>query len=332
MKVHVHCLKAALAALAVTVLLGPGSAAAATQCSLVNRGWRIVEEEGGRSLELRALVVNRGPSALEYEVRFLLESRGAAERPMSPRKGKPGGVESRWSVVHAVSVRGGRLLGGASSLVKGRIPYELLKPGREYRYRAELLDVSDGAALAAVVITGMQAALGPLAAVAGGAAVASQLFSRGAGAASISGSGTMEGQHEAQRVNGEWVEHGWGTITIAGPQGSLVLDYTYESRGPSAATLRATATGTGTLVRPEEEGAPLPVEINSASAEMTLPGAREQTGEVIRRTGCWATGTFAGTVGERVCQGLLTMTQGEMTLDLSTNTGTHSFAIQFTGS
>jgi hypothetical protein len=110
----------------------------------------------------------------------------------------------------------------------------------------------------------------------------------------------------------------------------MQLDYTYTSRGPSAATLTANATASGRLVPPK--GSPSSVTISSSYAKMTSAGKRKQVGDLVTRTGSTATGTFTGTVGGEPWSGLITMTKGIQTLDLGTNAGTHTFSISFTAS
>lgn len=331
MSVRSHGLGLALSVLLVGLSFATSVGYAAGEFSVANQGWGIVEEAGKRSVELRALVANHSKSPLVYEVRFVVESK---ERPpQGKRSNQPGLAEGQstdpaWPPVHTVSVRGGPLGPGASALVRGIVPYDLLVPGKAFRYRAQLINLSDGMVMGTAIITSLARPF-PVAAVAAGVAGAAALIAKGgAPSASVSGSGTMVGQHEAHRAGNEWVEHGSGTIDVTTPQGRMVLHYSYDSRGPSAGTLRATATATGQLS--STGGQPLPVEITSASARTTVAGTRQQTGSVIRRTGAVATGTFSGTVEGKPWTGALTMTDGDTTLDLSSNTGTHRFNIRFT--
>jgi hypothetical protein len=293
----------------------------------------MVTQEGKRKVELRALVVNESRFPLRYEVRFVVE---CADRPAEGARSGNSSREDRraaapvWSVAHKVSVRGGPVAPGASELVKAVVPYELLEPGKMCRYRATLANAATGAVLASAVITSLEmplaaSALAGAAFMASAAGAANALTAE-AGPASVSG--VMAGTHEARRVGNEWIERGSGTINVAGALGRMILSYTYNSHGPSAASLTATATGSGTLTPPH--GTPMPVQIASATAQITAPGARQEEGAVITRSGAQATGTFSGTMGGRPWTGVLTMTDGVMTWSYITNTGTHRFNIRFT--
>jgi hypothetical protein len=323
----------------------------ASEFSLVSQGWRFVEREGQRSIEMSALVTNQSKSPLEYEVRFVVE------REEGGPAGKTGGgevaagapgTEPLWTVVKTVTMRGGPLAPGASEVVKGLVSHEVLEAGKTFRFRAELISRATSALLAAATITSGPAAAGAGAAAAAGAGVSAggalaaagavlaatgALGGGGGGAgpaAAVSGSGTMVGTHESHRVSGEWVEHGSGQIDVTGPRGHLVLDYVYDAHGPSASDLTATATATGTFT--PVSGAAQSAQITSASAHITQAGDRQQVGQVITRSGGQATGTFSGTVGGEAWTGVLQMTDGVMTLDLSSDTGSHRFNIQFTTS
>jgi hypothetical protein len=341
-------LAAALAAL----FLAAGVAAAAGEFSLVDQGWRILEQDGKRVVEMRVLLTNNSAAPLDYEVRFRVECQqceaeaktpaesaapataGVGTPPLPAEKPKP-----EWMPVSVVSVKGGPLAPGKAEVVKAIFPHEVLQPGKVCRFLAELVTPGSDKALATATITAAKiAAAGAgmsgatvLAAVGAAAAVA------GAGGGgggeqpvTISGSGTMVGQHESHRVSGEWVEHGSGDIDVTSASGHLVLQYTYDAYGADASSLTATATATGTLT--PTAGTPEAVTISSASAQITQAGDRQQSGPVITRTGSVATGTFSGTVGSRPWAGVLTMTDGVMTLNLSSDTGTHQFNIQFTAS
>ncbi len=304
----------------------------ASEFSLVSQGWRVVEKDGKKGVEVSALVRNDSKSPLTYEVRFIVESR---EHPRSDQPRTSGGASDQqpWTTLSTVPVRGGPLAPGASAPAKTVIPHALLAWGREYRYRAELVDLSSGAVVGAAALSAVGKASAAAAAAAGAAAAVGAAAALGGGGGSSdsdSGSGTMAGTHEARWVDGEWVEHGSGTIDVTTGQGRMVLEYTYDSHGPSAAELRATATASGELT--PTSGTPLAVEITSASAETTAAGTRVQTGSTVRRTGSTATGTFSGTVGGRPWTGLLTMTEGDMTLDLNSGLGEHQYRVRFTAS
>jgi hypothetical protein len=279
-------------------------------------------------VELSVLVVNESQSPLSYEVRFIVESREHA-RSDQPKQADGRSTEPAWTILSTIPVRGGPIAPGASIPVKATVPQELLAWGKEYRYRAELIDLSTGMVVGTAVLSSLAKTILPAVAAAGLAVGAVAALS-GESSPSTSGSGTMVGTHECQWVDGEWVEHGSGTIDVTTPQGRMVLQYSYDSRGPSAAGLRATATATGQLTPPQ--GGPLSVEITSASAQTTTSGAREQTGSLVRRTGAAAAGTFSGTVGGKPWAGVLTMTDGDMSLDLDSGTGDHSYTIRFTAS
>jgi hypothetical protein len=325
-----------------------GAAAAAVRpngdYSLTDQGWRVVEQDGKRLIEMQVLLTNKGRAPLVYEIRFLVECQPAqpAGRQAGPSTRKS---EPEWAVVGMVPVKGGPLGPGKSEVVKATVPYALLQPGEASRFEVQLLKPGSDNVLAAVVLTaakGSAAAAALVAAkviAAAGAAVAVGRAAGGDGGgeapppgpSTLSGSGTMTGQHESQRVGDEWTETGSGDIDVTSAQGHLVLHYTYEAHGPDAGSLAASATATGTF-SPASGGATETVTISSATAQISRNGDRQQDGQVVTRTGCQATGTFSGTVGSRAWSGLLTMTDGAMTLDLSSNMGTHQFNIQFTAS
>jgi hypothetical protein len=233
-------------------------------------------------------------------------------------------------IVSATSVRGEVLAPGKSALVVGELPYSPPVPGTEFRYRAELVDRRNGAVVGTAALSSAAKAASALLPAVGVAGAVAAIAGRGGGAATASGAGTMVGEHEAQRAGDQWVEHGSGVIDVTTTMGRMILNYQYDSTGPSAAELNATATATGELTT--SGGGVLAVTISSATAQMVVPGDREQTGSLIHRTGAVATGTFTGTVGGAPWSGLLTMTEGDQTLDLSTNAGAHQFNIRFTAS
>lgn len=331
-----------------------GAAAAAVRpngdYSLTDQGWRVVEQGGRRLIEMQVLLTNKGRAPLVYEIHFLVECQPAqppasAGAPGTAPAGAPPDPSTRksepeWAVVGMVPVKGGPLGPGKSEVVKATAPHEILQPGEPSRFRAQLVKPGSDNVLAGVILTGAKgsAAAAALAAAAG-AAIAVGRAGGGGGAgevpppgpSTLSGSGTMTGQHESQRSGDEWVETGSGDIDVTSAQGHLVLHYTYEAHGPDAGGLTATATATGTF-SPASGGAAEVVTISSATAQISRNGDRQQDGQVVTRTGCQATGTFSGTVGSKAWSGLLTMTDGTMTLDLSSNMGTHQFDIQFTAS
>ena len=325
-----------------------GAAAAAVRpngdYSLTDQGWRVVEQDGKRLIEMQVLLTNKGRAPLVYEIRFLVECQPAqpAGRQAGPSTRKS---EPEWAVVGMVPVKGGPLGPGKSEVVKATVPYALLQPGEASRFEVQLLKPGSDNVLAAVVLTAAKgsaaaaalvaakviAAAGAAAAVAGAGGGGEETPVQPPGPSTLSGSGTMTGQHESQRSGDEWVETGSGDIDVTSAQGHLVLHYTYEAHGPDAGSLTASATATGTF-SPASGGATETVTISSATAQISRNGDRQQDGQVVTRTGCQATGTFSGTVGSRAWSGLLTMTDGAMTLDLSSNIGTHQFNIQFTAS
>ena len=315
----------------VIVVLAAGAASAAGYVSLVDQGWRLLDEAGQRTVELNTMLVNEGESPQEYTVHFVVECTERAPQANLASLSKPTGNPNGhpWGVVTTVSVLGGPLAPGASTVVKARLPYELLTAGKLYRFRAELADHLDDVLQISTKAAGATSPF--LAGAEFAALIASSKSSlTGHAAPAVSGSGVMAGEHEAHRAGGEWVESGSGTIEASTRQGRLVLQYAYSSHGASAASLVATATASGQLIRPGGEA--VPVEITSASARMTFPGARQEVGPIIRRSGATATGTFTGTVGDKLWTGLLTMRNGTQTLNPSTGTGQHSFDIQFTAS
>jgi len=158
MRLHIHHLSLALAALLVGIVFGTGTARAAAEYSVADQGWRIVEQAGERAVELRVLVVNASESPLQHEVRFIVER---SELPtQTARAGQPSKEGSQasepiWSTINTTSVRGDPLAAGTSGLVKTTVPCQLLGSGKAYRFRAELLDVSTGGVLAATSITSL---------------------------------------------------------------------------------------------------------------------------------------------------------------------------------
>ena len=308
------------------IALACSAACAAEQVSLVDQHWRIVEEGGQPQVELGVLVVNESESPLQYEVRFVVErtERAPQTQPTSqPSEAGTQPAEPVWSAVQVKSVRGGPLAPGTPEAVTTVIPYELLLPGKAYRFRAELLDVSIGMVLAWETITRLEnRAL---------AAVGEAGPARGsARASSLSGSGKMVGDHETHRVGNEWIEHGRGTITLTGLGWRMVLTYTYDAHGASAATRVASGTAEGTFS--PMSGETLPVRVTYGTAQITQPGRRSQWGQAIRRVDAQATGTFSGTVAGKPWSGVLSLTQGDVMLDLRSDQGDHRFLVQFTAS
>jgi hypothetical protein len=332
-------LAAALAAL----FLAAGVSAAAGDFSLVDQGWRILEQDGKRVVEMRVLLTNNSSAPSSYEVRFRVERQtkpapNAAERTSTPAAGEP---QPEWEVVSRVSVKGGPLAPGKAEVVKAVFPHEVLQPGKACRFFAGLVEPDTGAVLATTSITAAKIAATGIAAISGAQVVAAvgaaAAIAGGLGGggeeqpATIGGSGTMVGEHESHRVSDEWVEHGSGDIDVTSSAGHLVLTYTYDASGPDATSLTASATATGTFT-PAGAGDPEAVTITSATAQITQAGDRQEAGGVITRTGSVATGTFSGTIGARPWSGVLTMTEGVMTLNLASDTGSHQFTIQFTAS
>ncbi len=319
---------------AILFLAGGTAAAAPEQPQIVNRGWGIVEIDGKKYVELRALVVNPTDEPLKYEVRFIVEAGPAsAKAEVKTARGEAAGRDTEEQSRRRVyKVKGGPLAPGASEPVKVTFPYEETKPGVALRFSAELVDLSTGAVLGAAAITAIHAPFIGAAVAGAGLLAASGAFGGGDGEETItaSGSGTMEGEHTAQWVGDGWQEQGSGTITVTGPGGTMVINYTYQSQGPNVSELVATATGSGTLTKPDSSV--VPVEITTATAQMQTPGDRIEAGGTITRSGSFATGTFSGTVGGVPWTGVITMSNGVMTWDSSSGAGVHTFDIQFTAS
>jgi hypothetical protein len=321
---------------ALSLLLGAlpltASAGSAAQgITLADQGWRVVQQQGKKQIEVRVLVTNQTKAPLRYQVRFFMEVREPSKAAAEAAK------DAIWSTLKTVTVEGGPLAPGASQAVTGLFPYELLQKDRAFRFRAELVESDSGAVLGAAAITAKAGALLSGAGAVAAAAVAGVGLSRLAATGhetpstpAPSGSGTMSGQHESRRVNGQWVEHGSGTIDVTGPSGRLVLEYSYDAQGASASDVTASATASGQLI--PAAGEPQAVNITSASAQISRPGLRQQSGQTVTRVGGYATGTFSGTVGGTSWTGVLTLSDGDMTLDLSTGQGTHEFQVQFTAS
>ncbi len=331
MERHTHRLPSIAAVVAMLLLpVLPSRAADTPASALVDQHWTIVGLDPQRVIELRVLVANNTSSPLKYHVRFIAEWAEAATLPVAPAGDAPGKA-TQWWPVQILVVHGGPLAAGASEVVAEKLPADVLEAPKAYRFRAELLDGASGAVLAETFVTRKddQGAVkwlpaAALALLAGGGGSGSSGDTPG----SWTGSGTMVGTHEAQRVGSEWVEHGSGVITITGRGFQMVIDYTYDSHGPNAAALTAAGTGVGTIARPGQPS--LPVNITSATAEMTAAGDRHQSGSVVTRTHCAATGTFDGMAGDHSYRGTITMTNGTQTLDLATHRGDHRFDIQFT--
>jgi hypothetical protein len=292
------------------------------------------------------LVINDTPTALSYRLRFMAEQSDPSAASLADRPrgapAAPGGPAAApateqaaapkaapWKILQTIEVRGGPVSAGASQEATASFGESVLVPGKACRFRAELLEDPSGAVLAEVLVTKEQnrpmLLWMPAAALAlatgGGSGNASQV---------LNGSGTMEGAHQARRVGSQWIEQGQGIIRVTGRDWSMTIDYTYESQGPNAATLVAVAKGTG---QAQFVGKPtVPVTITSATAAIGAGGSRQQTGSVVVRTGCTATGTFDGQMGDARYRGVITMTNGTQTLDLATHAGEHRFDIQFTAS
>ncbi len=314
---------------------GAAAKAAPKQPQIINRGWGIVEIDGKKCVELRALVVNPTDEPLKYEVRFIVETGPAGARVKAKRAGERTGAAGETgerSGRRVYRVRGGPLAPGASEPVKVTFPSDETKPGVALRFSAELVNLSTGAVLGTAAITAIHAPFIGAAVAGAGLLAASGAFGGGGGEGKItaSGTGTMEGRHTAQWVGDGWREQGSGTITVTGAEGTMVIHYTYHSQGPNVSELVATATGSGTLTRPDSTV--VPVEITSATARMQTPGDRIEAGGTITRSGSFATGTFRGTVGGLPWTGVITMSNGVMTFDTATGAGEHTFDIQFTAS
>jgi len=321
--------------LVVLLVLGSAVANAAAQYQIINQGWGIVEIEGKKYVELRALVINRSKEPLDYEVRFMVDAGpGSARAEVAPVTGQPGAPAqtAQKPARRVYTVKGGPLAPGASAPVKVTFPYEEMKAGVPLRFSAELVNLSTGAVLGSAAIAAIHAPFVGAAMAGAGLLAAAGAFGGGGGAEVITanGSGTMAGEHSAEWVGDGWQEQGTGTITVTGAGGTMVIEYTYQSEGADVSQLASTGTGTGTLTRPDSSV--VAVEITTATAQMQTPGDRFEDGGVITRSGTFATGTFSGTVGGVPWSGVLTMSNGVMTLDTATNTGDHTFDIQFTAS
>ena len=290
-------------------------------------GWRVVEREGKKMIEMSAIIINNSPRQAEYSVRFVVERKATPEDLLVFRT-PAGKLDSEdWIAVSAVTVQSGVVAPGASAAVSAEAPYETLSPGAAHRFRAEIVESATGGRLTGAILVRQTF---PLLAVGGLAGLVAQdgSASHATSVGLLGGSGVMVGRHEAHRVNGEWVENGSGTIALWAAQGRVVLAYTYTARGSSSATLTATATAEGQLTG--AEGSSLPIHLTSATAQITFPGLRQEIGPVIHRSRATATGVFCATVGSETCQGFLTLTNGTGTLDAVTGQGEHRFDIRFT--
>lgn len=329
--------------------------------SIIDDGWAVVDEAGVRAVEMQASIVNDGAAPQSYQVRFTVESCKAADLVKTSKKAQT--TEPVWSVASTAATEAVSVPAKSSAVVTKRIPYEQMEGGgKAYRFQAELLDAA-GQVVAHTAIAPRDVEFMPLPAARqsgtaptalagstlglvalqrarlGGAPAALQTASHDASVPSAvrqslpefpGGRGVMEGTHVAQRVGGQWVEHGTGTITLRCKGGGVMtLDYVYDSQGTSAATLMATAQASGTYTGPGDQGT-FAVSVPSANAQITFAGNRTQTGTVVTRTRAEATGTFTGTIDGQTFTGVLTITKGTETLDLATGQGTHSFIVRFT--
>ena len=343
--------------------LAPTVAAAdEAQLSLSSQGWRIVEQPAGRAVQLTALAANEGTSALAYRARFAVETREAPRRLATE-------AEAPWTLLQTVALPAGELAPGATASLDSAVPYGLLPSGKAYRFRVELLSATEDRVLAEAVlspeVTSLDASMSSrpaaedesvlpplLAAETGTVRARTGTDGRGddraadrgetpraaeLGVSALStagGWGLMVGTHTAVRSGGQWVENGSGTIDVLSNLGLMRLNYTYHASGTSAATLQATATATGTLRTLFRK---VPVTISTASAQMRNAGNRHQTTNrlhqiIVTRTECTATGTFVGTIDGKPWRGVLTLTHGVQTLNLTTHVGSHVFEIRFTAS
>lgn len=271
-------------------------------------------------LELSALVVNQSPEPTQCEVRFLVERKAQGIPPDDDSSS----AAERWEVVHTTTVKSGPLAPGASAVVMTEMGYELLAPGASHRFSVAIIDPATGGVLGCAAISRQVL---PLLPAAGLGALASHAPSGAGLTANLHGAGTMVGQHEAHRVGEEWIETGTGTMALESSQGGVVLDYAYTFRGPSDTSLTATATADGQLI--PFSGAPVPVAVTSATAQVTYLGTRQQVGTIIQREGGTATGVFAALLGGQSCRGVLTLSNGLQTLDLATGRGEHRFDVRF---
>ena len=288
-------------------------------------GWRVVERGGKKMIEMSANIVNGSPRQAQWDVRFVVERRATPEVSAGNRASQPD--SENWIAVSIVAARSELVAPGASAVVSAEVPYEVLIPGVPHRFRAEVSDDATGARVSQSVLMERTIPLLMLGGLAG-LATESGGASHAASANLLGGAGVMAGRHEAHRVNGEWAENGSGTITLWVAQGRVVLDYSYTARGSSSANLTATATAGGQLTT--ANGSLIPIQLTSATAQITFPGLRQEVGSIIHRSRATATGVFAATVGTEACHGVLTLTNGTGTLDPITGLGEHRFDIRFT--
>ena len=314
----------AIVLVAVAMLVGSGVADSVT---LVNPERRIVVDvHGKRVVQLSAVVVNHGESPLVCSVQFIVEQRetGSARGIVVVSKTGSAPESQRWVAVKTISVAANLPAGAASAYVQAVFPYDELIPGKLYRFRAKVVDPKTGIEPASANVARLSDSAARGAGLTALGVVSSGLPADGRSRAS--GSGVMVGHHEAHRINGEWIENGSGTISMGVSDGHLHLQYTYSARGPSTTELAAEATATGEMVR--QDGSSVPVEISSASAQMTFPGFRREADGIISKSGARATGTFAGTIDGTQWSGVLTLRRGTYTLNPDTGRGEHRFEIQ----
>ncbi len=239
MQVRTRTLSALSWCCLMSLMLSARPACAEPAFALGEGGWRVVEQDGRKLIEMSASITNTGPHQAEFGVRFVVERRTAPEASASAPVSRPEPEE--WVAVSTVVAQSKPLDPGASAVVRAEAPYEVLSPGAPHRFRVE---VSEGAAAEGTTGSVFLEQTLPLLVLGGFAGLVTQ---NGPTSHITSGyvlhsAGVMAGRHEAHRVNGEWVENGSGTIRSWALQGQLVLYYTYTARGSSAATMAATAT------------------------------------------------------------------------------------------
>ena len=350
MSVRVHHLGLAfLVMLAVAVLL-PRAALAASEFSLIDQGWQIVEQDGKRTIEVSAMVINESQASLEYEVRFIVErAESMPEVAESAEAAEP--AEPVWSVVRTASVHGGPLAPSGSDTVTGTFPHEVLVPGKAHRFRSELseaegsADAPTGPVMADAVLTSLGSPFAPTATLGGfrlpplslpptdetrlpHLSPRDAIAGPGLSAASTIGFGTLNGQHWSHRQGGYWHEVGAGSIYMKDRGWAMSLEYAYYATGLDAEDLSAdfipTLTG-GTYWSPGE--GKYDIRFLAAEAQMLKAGLRHDVGSVRYSQGARAAGSFtarlvkqAGTgdgPGEVVWTGTLSLFNGYMSLNLS---------------
>ena len=352
MNVRVHLLGLALLLLLAVAALAPRGALAASEFSLIDQGWQIVEEDGKRSIEVSAMVVNQSQAPLKYEVRFVVERADDALRAAAPAANTSGEEQPVWSVVQATSVRGGPVAPGTHEIAKATFPHGVLEPGKAHRFRSELseaegsADAPTGPIMADAVLTSLGSPFAPTATLGGFRLPPMSLPTTDGtrlphpsprdaigsptpvAAAATVGFGTISGPHWSLHDGTSWLEYGKGLITVKGHGWTMAGEYYYKATGEDAERLTATFLPVGSWAEYHGPEGWYDVRFGPTTVTMEKAGARHEVGDVVYRYGARAAGTFEATMTKQagppgdgqpviVWSGTLSLYNGKMSLDFS---------------